>query len=372
MATNESYIKFKDIVFSFCKRITNVLNSGSSSIMLDASDNALVKAIVEYHKKYDKNCEMNEQRLTEKDRTEMDILLFDECNKYVNAQMDKPQGFEIGAGIESVELYYRLLNLKIIEKTNQKLPILENIKKLVVLRLTTMDLTGNYYLTKQYVSRTSDRVSNLNKQVQRVQSDIVAVLDEVDRSQRMAETAYDNANKVIKIVDNSRSEIYKDIITIITLFSAIILTLAGVFSFSSVAFENMTASNFYRYAFVICVLGCFIIALFGGLFYFIYNVRHDINSLSDEKIVKKLKKNRRTALAPMIVAIIVFGSLIVFLLLFKLEELEKNTSTTTTVAQEQTTPTTSVETDPNVETNAPSLEFIIPAVLPEVKESGDQ
>lgn len=300
----------EELVIKYCERIIEVLLSEETIESWTIQDQKLSRLI--------SNFNIDDESLPEKVRTKMEVVLYTGCNKYVNDKFRIAKAFDIGNGIECIEQYFLLLENSYISVYERNIPdTFKNIKDIVVERLKTIELTSS-----------SDQALLLHK------GDLEGVVagykdeisDEIKNTQSKME-------EELKGIENRKTDIYKDLITIIGIFTAIILTFSGAFSFSSAMLQSIDSVNFYKLIISASIICIFLLSLFIGLYFFMYNIRYEHplnrNNGSEEKNVqakKVIKKHRLLLLVPVFVAYAILAGIIVFVLLRYPSELSQDTS----------------------------------------------
>ncbi len=288
-----------DIIFEFCMLLSEVLNHAEIVQNLSKDDIAFITKVKNH-------TDIDSKTLTVKDQTYIDVLIYDLCMGYVQSNIANNPAFDIGVGIEAIENYSNLLKKYCAENNMHLQHTYINIMELVVQRLKTIDFASNQSQLRQQSEILSDRILDSNLRVNELQTNLQETKKKVKDTLLMVDD-------VIK----KKNDIYKDIVTIISIFAAIILTMSGVFSFSSTVLENINSANFYKLMVIVLVLGIMFSSIFLGSYYFLYNVRHDIKE-------KNPATHKHRWLSPLIVVDIVFFILIIIILVFKGNLLVKN------------------------------------------------
>lgn len=359
-------MKREELILQYCIKLTEALQKTDIIDTLDDNDQKLMDDI--YSQK-----NIDSHPLSAKCKSEMEILLYDECNRFVRIIFTQKRSYDIVSGIDAVERYFALLQKEYDSKFNCKMPyIYENIKDLVRIRLQTIELIcatdQEMHLRRtnleKLVCNYKDEISqNITQERERIETELLETIDIVDDT--------------IDDVEERRLDIYKDIITIISIFAGIILAFAGVFSFSDAIFANFNGVNFYKLLVISSVVCLFILTLFSSLYFFVYNIRYervmsdddrarreklpdkkdspDKKAKVDKKETKrernKIRKHKWSLLVPLAAAFLVFVTLIFTIVLVYPHELSKDDSEQETVAITTTTQNSpETEQEPSQET----------------------
>lgn len=316
----------EDFVLRYCSRLTEILHSQETIERLSDKDYELCSFIHE-HESID-SC-----TLPEKTRTDMEVWIYSECNRFVDRKFQSGKAFDIGNGIESIEAYFNLLKKFYQQMYKSNIPdTLVNVKDLIIVRLKMIE-----------ISSSSDRAMLLHKnKLENVVDKYKCDLDREIEKNRLEVS--EELNDTLKTVNQSLSEvevkktdIYKDIITIISIFAGIILTFSGAFSFSSAMLGSITVANFYKLIVASSLICIFLLSLFVGLYFFVYNIRYNhplsddkLSATNDKKDIKRIKKgilgHRLSLLIPVIAAYVVLTGIIAMVLFSYPDELSKDDS----------------------------------------------
>lgn len=282
----------EDFIFEFCILLSDILNSEQIPHSLSENDMKFVDQI-------DNIENIDACGLTVNSQISTDVLVYDLCTDYVQSSIAKNLVFEIGSGIEALDQYTKLLKQHCQAKTKKLPNICDNIIRLAKQRLKIIDFSSNQSQLQLQSEILSTRISKSEADVNQVRNNINV----------MGQTL-DDISKTIGRLDEKRNDIYKDIIAIISIFAAIILTTSGVFSFSTSVLENINNANFYKLLVIVLILGMIFSSIFLGAYYFLYNVRHDIKT-------ENPKTHKHRWLSPLIALDVVLAILIVLILIFK-------------------------------------------------------
>lgn len=113
-------------------------------------------------------------------------------------------------------------------------------------------------------------------------------------------------NEFIKMIDESEKEIHKNSITILGIFSAVVLTTNAAISFYTSIIEAFGASSSYKVLLVLLVVGLIINNVLLGLFYYLEKIRNGkkLNLLLKEKVIdtgnNETSKRKRKVYRPLI------------------------------------------------------------------------
>ena len=313
-----------EFILQYCFQLTEVLCSTEPIEKLSDTDYKLIDLINEYN-------DIDSHTLTERIRTDMEVLIYNECNKFVDSKFRSGIAFDIGSGIDCIECYFRLLRVAYNEKYNKKIPdTLINIKDLVVVRLRMIDLSSS---SDQAMLLYKNKLENV------VETYKLELDEEIRQTKKEVQSevlkTVQTFNENLSEVENKKTDIYKDIITIISIFAGLILTFSGAFSFSSAILESIHLANFYKLIIVSSLICIFILSLFVGLYFFLYNIRYDYplrNNKYDKtytkdeikRIRKDIRRHRLTLLVPISLVYLILTAIIFTVLIMYPAELSQN------------------------------------------------
>lgn len=279
-----------EIIREYCTRITKVLLSQDAIKQPTQKDCDL----------FDRISQMHIERTLKFDETyriEMENFLYYQCNEYARSKIQFARASDVGDGIDRIERYLRLMGDYLNVKYDCELPLIViHIKNIIRIRLETIGLTN---IIDQSILLHSGKLRN----------EIMQHKYDMEKTQRELSNSIKEIGRELKNVDRRKTDIYKDIIAIISIFSGVILTFAGTFSFSSVILENLNSANFPKVITAVVIIFLFLLTLFIGLFWFSYGIVYEkpIYSTQDAKPEerKKIKRHRLLLLVPLLLAYVV-------------------------------------------------------------------
>lgn len=145
---------------------------------------------------------------------------------------------------------------------------------------------------KDFLKLRDNKITILDNQIEKTKNILNLRMDEFTKS--LSDSLSDEElklEKVSKKISNSmkaqEKKITESSVTILGIFSAVVLTFNGTFVFSSSMLENIGAASAYRIAFVALLVGLVLLNVIFGLFYFII------------RLVKNSKAEVKTTLRPL-------------------------------------------------------------------------
>ena len=295
------------IINKYCSRIICILHS-QNPMNLTKDDYELFDSIGEKAK-------IGYFKLNEQDRIRIENFLYKGCNSYADDRFREGKAFDLGTGTECIEKYLQLMAKHLGRKSMYELPeILIDIKDLIKIRLEMIGLTS---ALDQSIFLDNSR---LRKDITKYKRGLQDIYHEI-RDQR------NELNEELKGIEERKADKYKDIIAIISIFSGVILTFAGAFSFSSAVLENINQANFPKLMIAVLLIILFLLTLFIGLFWFtygivyekpFYNIQEPLDKETKEK-KKKIKHYKRSLFVPLIMLYIAV-IIIVLSLIFRFHE----------------------------------------------------
>ena len=342
--------EIQGIIEDYCTCIIDVLLSQ------DAVDN-LTDDDYDLFDRIGQKTEVDYFTLDEVSRIKMENFLYEGCNSYADAKFRAKKAFDVGNGTERIERYLQLMAKHLGRDSIYDLPeILISINDSIKIRLEMIGLTSAF-----------DQEILLNNG--RLRKDIATYKGEVYKIQDEIETMKEDIDEELISFGERKTDIYKDIITIISIFSGIILTFSGAFSFSSTILENIDNANFPKIIIAACIILLFLLSLFFGLFWFTYGVVYNkpLINLSENRKVreekKRIKHYKALLFVPMtLICITLIAVIIVVIICFhneltedisKPEELRPTVSVVYETQQEDVSDETTTD---NEQTGAPTPE----------------
>ncbi len=314
-------MELDEFILSYCYQITKVLYNSKLVDALSDEDRNLC-CLINQHK------DIDGISFSEKIRTDMEVAIYSECNKFVEGKFREKIAFDIGNGIDCINGYFDLLKVYYHKKYGENIPFtLVNIKDLVVIRLRTIDLSSSSDQAMLLYGNSLQEVVVQNKK----ELEALVAISKKEVYSELNQTK-NNFYSSLRDVEKEKTDIYKDIITIISIFAGIILTFSGAFSFSSAVLENVAEINFFKLTIAASLIAVFMLSLIVGLYFFIYNIRYDyplgdnkLGIIGNKSIIKQFKRrvksHRRSVLVPVIIAYIILAGVIAMVFLRHPEEL---------------------------------------------------
>lgn len=296
-----------DIVNNYCTCIIRILHS-QNPMDLTNDDYELFDSI-------GRKTEIDYFKLDESNRIRIENFLYEGCNSYADAKFREGKAFDLGTGTECIEKYLQIMAKYLERKNMYELPeILIDIKNSIKIRLEMIGLTS-----------TLDQSIFLDNS--RIRKDITEYKEELQNMHTEVKDQRDELSRELAAIEERKADIYKDIIAIISIFSGVILTFAGAFSFSSAVLENINQANFPKLMIAVLLIILFLLTLFIGLFWFtygivyekpFYNIQDPLDKETKEK-KKKIKHYKRSLFVPLIMLYITVIA-IVLSLIFRFHE----------------------------------------------------
>ena len=320
------------IIGDYCTKIIDVLLSQEDVEKMAGQDHELFDNI-------GLNPGIDDVILSEANRIRIETFLYAGCTDYANIKFQDEKAFDMGNGTERLETYLHIMTIYLREKNINKLPqIITKVKDLIQARLEMIELTST---VDQSLLISNNR---LKKDMEKYQIESQKMYIDINNKQK--EVKRELAN-----IERRKADIYKDIIAIISIFSGVILTFAGTFSFSSVILENLNSASFPKVITAIAIIFLFLLTLFIGLFLFSYGIVYEKpiyttkDSITEEER-NNIKRHKLSLLIPLLLAYVVAIALALTMIIKFPNELFEKTSDTketqpvTTVCDETEVPTT--------------------------------
>lgn len=322
--------------------------------------------------------DIDEYVFSEKIRRQIDNIVCNKCDEYVEQIIFAYDRTDLGSGIETLNHCYSTFVSFYEKHIEETYDTVKEVPELftytvesITLQLKNFDLITRYCFKRpdfskivndtkknkelldqifEQVNETRTMANNCRGELQLAKKEAVVTsnsLKELKKDADILGQAVAEVNQNVGMIDQSvkkvkknKSKIYQEIITIISIFSGIILTFAGVFSFSTSVIESIHLANFYKLIVISSLICICAFTLFGVMFYFLYNVRHDYpledetDSDADPKNTKQWKRTIRThrlsLLLPIIIGDIVLAIIIIMTLCNYPDQLSQNDSKNST------------------------------------------